>query len=86
MKDLTLTISDDANPLPRVPLARRFPSKTANNQAQSAVFSLKLSLIAAIGTTYKPIFADKKVPQVFKTKALNQKPIPSHTQQGQFPR
>jgi hypothetical protein len=45
---------------PKRPQARVSPSKTAENQGYRALICLKSSLIAAIDTTYRPVFADKK--------------------------
>jgi hypothetical protein len=73
MNNMTLTISNDANPQSRIVVARRLPSKSAENQAQSAVFSPKLSLIAAIYTTYKAIFADQKFSQTAQIKSVSRK-------------
>jgi hypothetical protein len=76
MKDLTLTISDNPNSLPRLPLALRLTSKTTNNRSQSNVFSPKLSLIAAIDTTYRAVFAGKKISQTTQIKSLRLRRIP----------
>jgi hypothetical protein len=74
MNKMTLTINNNASPRARIPVARRLTPRTTENQAQSAVFSLKLSLIAAIYTTYKPVFASKKFSQTTQIKSLSRKP------------
>jgi hypothetical protein len=72
----TIEIADRAEV--RAWAARHFRSDIAPHHAQSAVFRLKLRLIAAFDTTYKPIFADKKVAQAAQMKSVSHKRLPPY--------
>lgn len=70
MMDLTLFMSSNASPQSRAPIALHLASKAAANHTQSTDFCPKMSLIAALNTTYKPVFAHGKIPQTSQIKSL----------------
>lgn len=86
MKDFTLTIDNSTRSQSRLSLADRFSSKSMKNRAQSTVFSLELTQIAAPVYTYRPVFVDEKSPQALQIKALSRKayePVPDRLKMHQ---